>query len=225
MRIDLSAGEFEYAETGDPQAPPVVLLHGLRSNASSWDLVAPELAKSRRVLALDQRGHGASVRPSHYSFEAMRDDVLEFTNALGLNEFLLVGHSMGGTVATLFAEHHSDRLTGLVLVDSPPPDGSGDWTEPPYPGTEPPFDWSCLQAIFHQLSHPDPAWWTDLPKITTRTLVLGGGSTSPAPQHLLAKAATQIPHATHQTLEGAGHNLHQTQPTQFLTALTEHFPL
>ncbi|WP_405057965.1 alpha/beta fold hydrolase [Kribbella sp. NBC_01505] len=225
MRISLSAGEFEYADTGDPAAPPVVLLHGLSGNSSRWDLVAPELAKHRRVLALDQRGHGASVRAASYSFEAMRDDLLEFVDALGLQTFLLVGHSMGGTVAALFAEHHSDRLTGLVLVDAPPPDGDGDWTIPPRPTEDPGFDWNCLPAIFAQLTAPDPSYLSDLRNIAVPTLILGGGSTSPVPQQKLADAAALIPDCTLTTIEGAGHNIHQTRPIELLAALALRFPL
>jgi len=223
MRITLSAGEFEYVDTGDPGAPPVVLLHGLSGNSTRWDLVTPELAKHRRVLVLDQRGHGLSVRTPTYSFEAMRDDLLEFVDALGLGPFLLIGHSMGGTVAALFAEHHSDRLTGLVLVDAPPPDGDGDWTVPPLPTEDPGFDWPCLPAIFTQLAHPDPAYVGDLPKIAVPTLILGGGTTSPVPQEKLAAAAARIPEATLVTLEGAGHNIHQTQPAELLAAITSRF--
>jgi pimeloyl-ACP methyl ester carboxylesterase len=51
----------------------------------------------------------------------MRDDLRQFADALGLDRFVLGGHSMGGTVATLFAERYPDRLAGLILVDSPPP--------------------------------------------------------------------------------------------------------
>ncbi len=224
MRITLSAGEFEYGDTGDPAAVPVVLLHGLSGNTTRWDLVTPELAKDYRVLALDQRGHGRSVHTPTYSFEAMRDDLLEFVDALGLQTFLLIGHSMGGTVAALFAERHSDRLTGLVLVDAPPPDGDGDWTIPPRPTEDPGFDWNCLPAIFTQLAHPDPAYLADLPKIAVPTLILGGGTTSPVPQEKLAAAAARIPTCTLLTLEGAGHNIHQTQPTALLAAVTTHFP-
>jgi len=223
MRITLSAGEFEYVDAGDPGAPPVVLLHGLSGNSTRWDLVTPELAKHRRVLVLDQRGHGLSVRTPTYSFEAMRDDLLEFVDALGLGPFLLIGHSMGGTVAALFAEQHSDRLTGLVLVDAPPPDGDGDWTVPPRPTEDPGFDWPCLPAIFTQLAHPDPAYVGDLPKIAVPTLILGGGTTSPVPQEKLAAAAARIPGATLVTLEGAGHNIHQTQPAELLAAITSRF--
>ncbi len=108
MRIDLTAGTFTATEYGDADAPPLVLLHGLTSCAATWEKVAPHLARTYRVIALDQRGHGGSVWTEEYSFEAMRDDLLEFTERLGLGEFLLCGHSMGGTVAAIFAEQYAD---------------------------------------------------------------------------------------------------------------------
>lgn len=125
MRVLLDAGEFHYLEYGDPAAPPMVLLHGLGADSSTWAEVAPALGADHHIFALDQRGHGGSVRTGRYSFEEMREDVRQLADRLGLKRFLLCGHSMGGTVATLFAERHSDRLTGLVLVDTPPPDGRG----------------------------------------------------------------------------------------------------
>jgi len=67
---------------------------------------------------------GASARTVTYSLEEMREDLRQFADALGLDRFVLGGHSMGGTVATLFAERYPDRLAGLILVDSPPPDGT-----------------------------------------------------------------------------------------------------
>ena len=70
--INLEAGEFRYSEYGDDGAPPLVLLHGLGSDRSTWARASPELATGGyRVLALDQRGHGESVRTSTYSFEEM----------------------------------------------------------------------------------------------------------------------------------------------------------
>lgn len=74
-------------------------------------------------------------------------------------------------------------------------------------------------AVFAQLRDPDPAWWADLPAVTTPALVIGGGSTSPVPQHLLARVAQLIPDATLVSVEGAGHAVHQTRPAEFLAAV------
>jgi esterase len=143
----------------------------------------------------------------------------QFPDALGLDRFVLGGHSMGGTVATLFAERYPGRLAGLILIDTPPPDGSGAWGSGTPPGRRPAYDWPVKPAIFAQLQRPDPAWWAELPEITAPPLVIGGGSTSPAPQQLLARLADLVPDATLVTIEGAGHVVHRTRPAGFIAAV------
>ena len=71
---------FHFLEWGQPDAPPIVLLHGGNQTAHSWDLVSLHLAGRYRVLALDQRGHGDSewARDADYSVRAMADDALAF---------------------------------------------------------------------------------------------------------------------------------------------------
>jgi esterase len=104
--VELEAGEFSYVEYGDRAAPALVLLHGMPSDGSTWEGVAAELAAGYWVITPDQRGHGASARTATYSLEEMREDLRQFADALGLDRFVLGGHSMGGTVATLFAERY-----------------------------------------------------------------------------------------------------------------------
>lgn len=70
-QIDLNGLIFQYRETGDLSAPPLIALHALGQNAESWDEVAAVLGEKYRVLALDQRGHGGSARTGIYSFELM----------------------------------------------------------------------------------------------------------------------------------------------------------
>ena len=217
--VELEAGEFHYVEYGDRAASPLVLLHGMPSDGSTWDEVAAALAARYWVITPDQRGHGASARTVTYSLEQMRDDLRQFADALGLDRFVLGGHSMGGTVATLFAERYPDRLAGLILVDSPPPDGSGAFDPGPRPDGDLPYDWAVVPAILAQLNDPDPAWWAELPSITAPTLVIGGGLTSPVPQQLLAKLSDLVPDATLVTIEGAGHAVHRTRPAEFLATV------
>jgi esterase len=218
--VALDAGEFYYDEYGDPRGMPLVLLHGIPSDHSVWMPLAPDLAAlGYRVITPDLRGHGGSARTSTYTLEQMRDDMRQFAAALGLGRFVLGGHSMGGAVATLFAERNPGWLAGLILVESAPPDGSDTGGPGPRPEGDLPYDWAVMPAIFAQLNHPDPAWWAELTEITAPTLVIGGGSTSPVPQSLLAKVAELIPDATLVTIEGAGHGVHQTRPAEFLAAL------
>jgi esterase len=216
--VQLGAGEFGYTECGDHAAVPLVLLHGMRSDRSTWADVAPDLAAAGyRVIAPDMRGHGESPRTATYSFEEMREDVREFADGLGLDRFVLGGHSMGGTVTTLFAERYPGRLRGLIVVDAPPPDGSVDFDPGPRPGGDLPYDWDLVPAIYAQLTSPDPAWWDQVPSITAPALLFGG-SDSPVPQHLLAKMADLMPGATLVTVEGAGHNVHKDKRDDFLAA-------
>ncbi|NBM19778.1 alpha/beta fold hydrolase, partial [Streptomyces sp. GC420] len=101
--------DLAYRVLGDPGAPALVLLHGRGGESGNWDGVAEELAESRRVYAVDLRGHGRSSWPGTYSFELMRDDVRAFLGALGVERADVVGHSMGGAVAPAGADRGGGR--------------------------------------------------------------------------------------------------------------------
>jgi len=97
---------------------PLLLLHGLASNARIWDLTAPLLSGRFRVFALDQRGHGLSDKPEGgYDFASITGDVAAFVQALGLERPALVGHSWGANVALQFAADRPDGVSALALVD------------------------------------------------------------------------------------------------------------
>jgi pimeloyl-ACP methyl ester carboxylesterase len=98
---------------------PVVLLHGLASNARIWDGVAQRLAGAgMRVIALDQRGHGESEQPAGgYDFATVCRDLAAALDALGLRRPVLVGHSWGANVALQYAAERAEAVAGLVLVD------------------------------------------------------------------------------------------------------------
>ena len=96
----------------------VVLLHGLASNCRIWDLVAPILALSFSVVALDQRGHGDSDKPdSGYDFATVTDDLHGFIRALNLKRPLIMGHSWGAHVGLEYAVSRPDILRGMCFVD------------------------------------------------------------------------------------------------------------
>jgi esterase len=220
--VRLDGTDFRYRETGDSSGPVLVLLHALGEDASDWDEVAAALSNRYRVLALDQRGHGQSEYTARYSFELMRDDLRDFVDALGLEQFSLMGHSMGGLVALLFAEEHPERVQRLVIEDAAPPAGSSNRPEPPPEPPEPvSFDWRVLDPIRRQLNDADPAWWDRLPRITAPTLVVGGGSTSHIPQEELEALSKLIPGCRLVTIEGAGHEVHSAQHEQFLAVVEE----
>jgi pimeloyl-ACP methyl ester carboxylesterase len=101
---------------------PLLFLHGFGNEAHIWDDFAPVVAPYYRTLALDHRGHGDSAWDPElrYEHDTMADDVEAVTEALGIDRLVIIGHSLGGRVATLFAGRHPERLAGLVLVDIGP---------------------------------------------------------------------------------------------------------
>jgi pimeloyl-ACP methyl ester carboxylesterase len=116
-----------------PARAPVataLLLHGFMDAAATWDLVAPALAEAGlRVLAPDLRGFGEGARipaGGYYHFPDYVFDVADLVDALvpAGSPLVVVGHSMGGTVATLYAGSFPERVTRLVVAEGAgPPDG------------------------------------------------------------------------------------------------------
>jgi len=95
----------------------MMILHGLFGYSDNWQTHAKKLAEYYRVILVDLRNHGRSDWSDDFSYEIMADDVLELCNDLGLEELILVGHSMGGKVAMHVAAKNEDLLEKLVIVD------------------------------------------------------------------------------------------------------------
>ncbi|WP_424185227.1 alpha/beta fold hydrolase [Actinokineospora sp. G85] len=212
-----------HRETGDPTANPVVLLHGLGSNASTWDKTASALADAgHTAIALDARGHGDSLPATAYTLDLMTADLLAFLDRRGLPQVDLVGHSMGGAVAHLLAARHPTRVRRLVIEDMAPPPHTP--PDPPHdaPPPDPPqpvdFDWRLVAPILRQVNTPDPQWWALLPAITAPTLLIAGGPASHVPQDLLHESAKAIPDARVVEIN-VGHHVHREAPEEFTQAL------
>ena len=106
-----------YADHGDSAGVPVLFLHGITDSWRSFEAVLPRLPPSIRAVALTQRGHGDADRPdTGYRPQDFADDVEAFLDVLGIERAVVVGHSMGGSVAQRFSIDHGDRVAGLVLV-------------------------------------------------------------------------------------------------------------
>jgi pimeloyl-ACP methyl ester carboxylesterase len=120
--VTVNGLKLHYLDWGSQGSPPMVLLHGLRGHAHSWDDVSAALCGDYRVLALDQRGRGDSdwAKDGDYSTSAYVSDLLGFCDALKLEKFTLVGHSMGGRNSMSFAGRHAHRLQRLIIVDIGP---------------------------------------------------------------------------------------------------------
>jgi pimeloyl-ACP methyl ester carboxylesterase len=102
--------------------PALVFLHGFGMSGRVWDPFAEALSARYRVLALDARGHGDSDHDPQfrYSHATVTRDLERAVESLGLERFVLVGHSMGGYAAIRYAARHPDRLAQMVLLDAGP---------------------------------------------------------------------------------------------------------
>jgi pimeloyl-ACP methyl ester carboxylesterase len=209
-----------YRAWGPQDAEPLVLLHARGADGADWAEIAPALAAvPRRVYAPDLRGHGCSDRPGGYAYETMRDDIHALLGTLGVDRADVVGHSLGGAVAYLLAQHSPGLVRRLVLEDVPAPFPL-DPPRPPAqrPGGDLPYDWAMILATDEQRNAPNPVWWDHMGRITMPTLLIGGGPSSPIPQDQIAALAELLPDARHITVD-AGHLVHETRPKDFLAAV------
>lgn len=111
--------QLHYVAQGDPAGTPVVLLHGYTDSWRSYERVLPYLPPTMRAFALTQRGHGDSDRPlTGYDARDFATDVAQWMDSLGAPQAVIVGHSMGSTIARRFALDYPERCLGLVLVGS-----------------------------------------------------------------------------------------------------------
>lgn len=103
----------------DGDEAPFLLVHGLASNAHTWDLVGEELARhGHRVIAVDQRGHGLSDKPQDgYDFKSVTADLRRLIDQLNLERPYIAGQSWGGNVVLAFAARYPGVARGYAFVD------------------------------------------------------------------------------------------------------------
>lgn len=124
--LNLAGANLNIREYGSGNDPAVVLLHGYSASIQWWESVAPALSRGHRVVVIDLIGHGGSSAPSDaakYSAEAQATAVHHALDALGVHHAALVGHSMGGSVATALAETAPDLVDRVVVSDTAAADG------------------------------------------------------------------------------------------------------
>lgn len=115
---------IRYFRQGPPDAPALLLLHGLSDSSFSFSRILPFVPVQFQAIALDQRGHGESDRPAGgYDLVSLADDAIHVLDAARIDQALVVGHSMGTYVARVMAARAPERVTSLVLLD-PGPSGT-----------------------------------------------------------------------------------------------------
>jgi pimeloyl-ACP methyl ester carboxylesterase len=118
-RINGPAGTLMVDDGGErSRAEAIVFVHSLAGAAAHWSAQIAHVRPSRRAVAFDLRGHGASeLADGDFAMDALAGDIGAVADALGLERFALVGHSLGAGVALAFAGAHPDRVSRLFLLD------------------------------------------------------------------------------------------------------------
>lgn len=150
--VELSHGKTRYLEAGS--GFPTILLHGVgyTTAAENWEFTMGPLAEKHWVLAPDFVGWGKGDRLDlEYSFAYLVDFVREFQDALGIGKSNIVGHSMGGWVASLFAYESPERVNKLVLVAS---GGTATRTLPSMTEFQPPTRETLLAQLRERVRAP-----------------------------------------------------------------------
>jgi pimeloyl-ACP methyl ester carboxylesterase len=122
--IDTSNGTLQVLEKGDPQGSPIVLLHCATCSMKWWDHLAPRLEGNHRVILIDLLGMGGSDKPgAGYSIDNQAGAIAEALAKLHVVGATIVGHSLGGSVATDLAQQSPQLASKIVIIDQSPEDG------------------------------------------------------------------------------------------------------
>ena len=124
----LSKVRLHWYESGDRASASerLVFVHGFQASGRIWQLMQELLPAPYYSIAVDNRGAGQSDAPpdeADYGCKPFADDLFALVTQLGLRDFTLVGHSMGGATAMQFAVDHPETLKAVVLMDPAGPDG------------------------------------------------------------------------------------------------------
>lgn len=129
--------KLNYLDWGGRGKPPLVLVHGGRDHARSWDWTAQQLCADWHVVAMDHRGHGDSewVSDGNYRVNDMVYDLAQLIHQLGVGPVTIVSHSMGGNVALRYAGVFPDMVTKIVAIEGlgPSPERQAELRRTPYP--------------------------------------------------------------------------------------------
>lgn len=129
--LSLPGGDVQVTDSGEPAAgrggAPIVLIHCFGCSLRWWDKILPLLSSDHRVIRIDLLGHGGSAKPkTGYSIEDQGRLVAGALDRLGVHGAVVVGHSLGGTVAVSVAEQASELVDRVVIIDQAPDSSYGD---------------------------------------------------------------------------------------------------
>jgi pimeloyl-ACP methyl ester carboxylesterase len=223
--IDVGGTHLHVEERGS--GPPLLLLHGLTGTGSDWRHVfdLDLLARTRRVITPDARGHGRSTNPAgDFTFKRCARDVLAILDALDLPRAQAIGLSLGAKTLLHAATLEPDRLSAMILVSPTPrlPDATRALYRAAAAQAHSPEEWAAMRGM-HVFGDEQiaalwqlPARFADdavdlsftperLRRITARTLVVSGDSDPLYPVELAVEVFRGIPGSSLCVVPGGGH--------------------
>ncbi|MCA0154089.1 alpha/beta fold hydrolase [Winogradskyella vincentii] len=100
---------------------PFIILHGFLGMGDNWKTLARKFSESSfQVHLVDQRNHGRSFHSDEFDYELLAEDLMHYCQSKGMSEIILLGHSMGGKTAMLFASKYPDLVKKLIVADISP---------------------------------------------------------------------------------------------------------
>ena len=223
--------ELFYTDNGnDSGRYPIILLHGNGGNSSSFFYVSDHFSKTRRVIALDSRGHGRSPKgTAPFTLKQFSADLYNFMVSKNIEKADIIGYSDGGNIAMIFATEHPEMVSSMVLNGANMfPEGL---LKKDFRGMKRAYAKTKLRLRFDPQNeklkneldllslmvnepHLTPE---DLRKINTPVLVLVGSRDVIAPEHTKLITAS-FPNATLAVVEG-GHNIVKTNSLPYIEAV------
>ena len=117
-KVKINGIRIAYDEVGNGQN--LILIHGLGESRRLWSLQVPAFSRYYRIITIDCRGHGESDKPEkQHKIQDLSDDLYRFMVVKGLKKAHVLGFSMGGMTAQLFALDHPEMVDKLILADAP----------------------------------------------------------------------------------------------------------
>ena len=99
---------------------PLIIMHGVFGMGDNWQTLGRKWSETYEVHLMDMRNHGKSAHSNDFSYELMVEDIIEYMNDLGMENALMLGHSMGGKVGMLLSVLYPERVNKLIVADIAP---------------------------------------------------------------------------------------------------------
>ena len=220
-----------HVDDGGTGGLPVVFVHSYAGSGAHWAAQLAHLRPTRRAVALDLRGHGRSEAPAsgNYAVDSLAADIAAVVDALGLERFVLVGHSMGGAAAVAYAGAHPERVAGLVLVGTPgrsAPEQARQVMgalETDYDKTMGTYWQSLLTGARPEVAARIESEMKSVPREASLAIIQAIFDYDPAPALKLYPGPKLLVDTSHDESPGALHNLAPEIPRQVVTG-TSHWP-